>query len=119
MYLGVTTRGLTISAALGLIMLNLMSLTTVASLGAATSLLVYFHVNLGAFKLIRGSAFSRTVIFLSVIACLFAVGIWLLYTLKWKPSSLVVFVSFLAAAAIVEFAMQRVRGRKIQAQTQP
>ena len=117
--IGVSTRGLTISAALGILMLNLMSLTTVASLGSAASLLVYFLVNLGAFKSIRGSAWSRSVIFLSVVACLFAVGVWLLYTLKYKPSSLVIFMSFLVAAVVVEYGMQRVQGRNIQAQTRP
>jgi amino acid transporter len=117
--IGVSTRGLTISAALGILMLNLMSLTTVASLGSATSLLVYFLVNLGAFRLIRGSIWSRTVIFLSVVACLLAVGVWILYTLKYNPTSLIIFVMFLAAALVVEYGMQRVKGRKIQVHTQP
>ena len=67
-----STRGLTFSAAMALVMINSMELTMVASLGSATSLMVYFLVNLGAFKVIRGSLLSRTLIFLSVLGCLFA-----------------------------------------------
>ncbi len=80
-----STRGLTISAAAALIMLNSMDLATVASLGSATSLLVYFLVNLGALRVIGGSALNRFLIFLSVLACLSAIVVWFLYTLNYAP----------------------------------
>ena len=111
-----STRGLTISAAAALIMLNLMDLATIASLGSATSLLVYFLVNLGALRVIGGSALKRFLIFLSVLACLFAVGVWFIYTMKYAPHSLGIFISFVLLALIAEGLLQRLRGRKIVAQ---
>lgn len=114
-----STRGLTISAALALIMLNLMDLTTVASLGSATSLMVYFLVNLGALRVIKGSATSRVLIFLSVLACFAAVVVWCMYTLKYAPHSLVIFASFLVVALIAEWLLQRFGRRKIAAQLSP
>jgi amino acid transporter len=114
--IGASTRGLTISAALGILMLNLMDLTTVASLGSAISLLVYFLVNLGAFRIIGGSIWSRMIMLLSVIACLSAVAVWFLYTLKYNPTSLVIFLSFLVIALLAEYLLQKLGDRKIQAQ---
>jgi amino acid transporter len=111
-----STRGLTISAAAALIMLNLMDLATVASLGSATSLLVYFLVNLGALRVIGGSALNRFLIFLSVLACLFAIVVWLIYTVKYAPASLGIFACFILIALVAEGLMQRLRGRRIVAQ---
>jgi amino acid transporter len=108
-----STRGLTISAAAALVMLNLMDLRTVASLGSATSLLVYFLVNLGAFRLIKGSALKRFTIFLSVLACLFAIVVWLVYTLKYTPASLGIFAGFVLIALVAEGLLQRFHGRRI------
>jgi amino acid transporter len=113
-----STRGLTISAALALLMLNLMDLTTIASLGSATSLLVYFLVNVGAFRVVTGSGWTRSLIFLSVLACLFAVVVWVIYTLKYAPHSLGIFISFLLIALVAEGLMQRFGRRKIGAQNQ-
>jgi len=108
-----STRGLTISAALALIMLNAMDLATVASLGSATSLLVYFLVNLGAFRVIKGSGYQRVPILLSVSACFGAIAVWLMYTLKYAPHSLVIFLLFLCIAVVVETLLQRLNERKI------
>jgi amino acid transporter len=108
-----SSRGLTISAASALIMLNLMDLATIASLGSVTSLLVYFLVNLGAFRIIKGGALKRFLISLSVMACLFAIVVWFVYTLKYAPISLGIFAAFLVIAFVVEGLMQRVVGRRI------
>ena len=102
-----STRGLTISAVLALIMLNLLDLTTVASLGSATSLMVYFLVNLGAFRVIKGSASNRILIFLSILACFSAVVVWCVFTLKYAPRSLGIFSAFLVIALITEWLLQR------------
>ena len=111
-----STRGLTFSAAAALVMINTMDLTTVASLGSATTLVIYFLVNLGAFRLIRDNALSRFVILLSVLACLFAVLVWLFYTLKYAPGSLGIFAGFIVLAVVFEVLMQRLKGRRIKAQ---
>ena len=114
--IGASTRGLTISAVVALIMVNFMTLTTVASLGSATSLLVYSLVNFGAFRLIKEKGRSRVLIMLSVVACLLAILVWMTYTLKTSPGSLWIFLSFLIIAFVAEALLQRFHGRKILAQ---
>jgi len=109
-----STHGLTISVVIALIMLNFLSLTTVASLGSATSLLVYSLVNLGALRLIKGSLLNRTLISLSVAACVFAICIWVIYTMRSSPSSLGIFAFFLVAAFVAETVLQRYKGRRIK-----
>ena len=111
-----STRGLTFSAAAALVMINTMDLTTVASLGSATTLVIYFLVNLGAFRLIRDNGLSRFVILLSVLACLFAVLVWLFYTLNYAPASLGIFAGFIVLALGAEVLMQRLQGRRIKAE---
>lgn len=71
-----STRGLTISAVLALLMVNFMTLTTVASLGSATSLLVYSLVNFGAWRLVARTGVHGVLILSSVVACLFALLVW-------------------------------------------
>ena len=111
-----STRGLTISAVLALIMVNFMTLTTVASLGSATSLLVYSLVNIGAFRLIREKGLNRVLIVLSILACVSAILIWVQYTLKTSPATLSIFLSFLVAAFVAEGLLQRFGGKRIRAQ---
>ena len=111
-----STRGLTISAALALIMVNFMTLTTVASLGSATSLLVYSLVNFGALRLVTERGMHRILIVLSVVACVSAILIWAMYTLKTSPGSFSIFASFLVIAFASEGLFQRYRGRQIRAQ---
>ena len=109
--IGASTRGMTISAALAILLLNIFSLETVASLGAATSLLVYSLVNFGALRLVGREGVRRVVVFASVIACSFAVLVWVLYTLKTEPSSFAVFCVFLVIAIVAESLLRRYRGR--------
>jgi amino acid transporter len=111
-----STRGLTISAALGLIMVNFLTLTTVASLGSATSLMVYSLVNLGAYRLIKDGGKSRILILLSVIACVVAIGVWIMYTLRTSPNSLWIFFLFLVSAFVAEGLLQRFHGRRVLAE---
>ena len=106
------TRGLTIPAFLALLMVNLLSLTTVASLGSATSLLVYTLVNFGALRLVKQKGMHRFLMVLSIVACLFAILVWILYTLKTSPGSFSIFISFLVIAFVSEGLLQRYhRGR--------
>lgn len=88
-------------------MVNFLSLTTVASLGSATSLLVYSLVNFGALRLVGERGVHRTFIALSVVACLFAVLVWVLYTVKTSPHSFSILLSFLVIAFVAENLLQR------------
>jgi len=109
--IGASTRGMTFSAVLALILINSFSLETVASIGSATSLLVYSLVNFGALRLVERKGWRRIVILTSVLACSFTVLVWILYTLKTAPTSLATFFSFLIIAFVAESLLSRHRGR--------
>ena len=81
-----------------------------------TSLLVYSLVNFGAFRILKDGSANRMVIGASVIACLIAIGVWFLYTIRNSPGSLGIFFSFLVIAFVAEIVLQRVKGRRIRAE---
>ena len=109
-----STRGLTISALLALIMINFMSLSTVALLGGATTLMVYSLVNFGALRLITDAGFHRVLIMLSVVVCVLTILIWVVHTFRSSPQTLSVFFSFLVISFVAEWLLQRIKGRKIK-----
>ncbi|QEY31004.1 APC family permease [Synechococcus sp. RSCCF101] len=110
--IGFSTRGLTISAAIGLTLVNTLSLTTVASIGSATSLLVYSLVNVGAVILLPKQGLHRVITLASVAACGLAIVVWIAYTAQTKPSSFGIFLAFTAAAFIAEALLQRFHKRR-------
>ena len=114
--IGASTRGLTISAVLALLLTNFFSLATVASIGSATSLLVYGLVNFGALRLVGQAGIHRILILLSVAACSTAILLWVLHTFKTSPGSLLLFLSFLIMSFVAEGLLQRFLGRRIVSQ---
>jgi Na+/melibiose symporter-like transporter len=78
--------------------------------------MVYSLVNLGAYRLIKDGGKSRILILLSVIACVTAIGVWVMYTLRTSPGSLWIFFFFLLSAFVAEGLLQRFQGRRILAE---
>jgi hypothetical protein len=52
---------------------------------------------------------------LSVVACLVAIAIWVVYTLRHAPHSLSIFAAFLVLAFLSEGLIQRAQGNRLQA----
>ncbi len=77
---------------------------------------MYSLVNYGAWRLLADTGWHRSVILLSIIACVLAIVIWILYTLQTSPGSFSIFLSFLAIAFVSEGLLQRYHGRRILAQ---
>jgi amino acid transporter len=102
-----STRGLTISAVSAIALLNFFSLSTIASLGSATSIFVYTLVNIGALRLVRHGGMTKVLIVLSVISTLLATLVWVGYHLDQDPYTLAVFLLFLALAVLVESFLKR------------
>ena len=103
-----------ISIVIVLCMINVMSLGTVASLGSATALLVFFLVNLGALRLVKTDPLRRAVMVLAVMACGLAVLVWTVYTARHAPHVLSVFLVFLIGAVIAEVTLQRLLDRRVK-----
>ena len=69
----------------------------------------------GAWRLLADSGWHRSVILLSIIACILAIVVWVLYTLQTSPGSFSIFLSFLVIAFVSEGLLQRYHGRRILA----
>jgi hypothetical protein len=48
-----------------------------------------------------------------VIACVLAIGVWVMYTLRTSPGSLWIFFFFLVSAFAAEGLLQHFQGRRI------
>ena len=72
-------------------------------------------VNVGARRLLADTGWHRSVILLSIIACVLAIVVWILYTLQTSPDSFSIFLSFLVIAFVSEGLLQRYHGRRIMA----
>lgn len=108
-----TNRGLLVTAVLAIILVFLFDLSSVASLGAATSLMVYLLVNIGALKLLNASGSRLLILRASVLSCAAAIVIWVIHALTNTPKALTVFAIFLIAALFIETLLQRVLGRRV------
>jgi len=110
--IGASTRGLTISAMLAMIMMNFMSLVTIALVGSATILLIDLLVNYGALKLVGGTGLKRLLTTLSVFASLGTLIIWVIYTLKHAPHTFTIFATFVVLSFLAEYLIQHRFGGK-------
>jgi len=100
--------------ALAVVMINFLSLTTVASLGGATTLLVYSLVNFSALRLLKDKGPHRILVILAAVACTISIVIWTVHAFKTSPHSLSIFVFFLAISFVAEWLLQGIKGRKIR-----
>lgn len=75
-YARATTRGLLVTAVLAVLLVFLFDLSSVASLGAATSLKVDLLVNIGALKLIKARNLALFVLWTGVFSCTVAIVTW-------------------------------------------
>lgn len=110
-----TTRGLLVTSATAILLVFLFDLSSVASLGAATSLMVYLLVNIGALKLIEASGMRLLIMRVSVLSCAAAILIWVAHAFRNTPESLGVFAAFLIGALLFEMLLQRVLKRRVGA----
>jgi Na+/melibiose symporter-like transporter len=59
-----------------------------------------------ALRLVGGRGVKRVLIVLSVVACVAAIGVWVVYTLKHAPHSLLIFATFLVLSFVAEGVIQ-------------
>jgi amino acid transporter len=109
-----TTRGLTFTAAAAILLVCFFDLSSVASLGAATSLMVYMLVNFAALRLLKPQGIRFLIICSSVAACILAILVWSVHTVQTSPSSLLVFAGFLVTSFAFEVLLQRIARRRIR-----
>jgi amino acid transporter len=113
------TRGLTISAALVLLLANLVDLTAIASLGSAVALGIFLIVSLAALRLRRETRSRTWVIALAIAATAFVLVVFGVQTLRDAPQTFVAMVAIAALAVALDLVWGRIRARRAAGSTDP
>lgn len=104
-----STDGLLITAAIALVLTNLVPLSVIASIASATFLLVYLLVCVVHLKLRREAGGNPVVIAAGALGCFTALAFWANYTWAQQRHALVVVAAFVAASFAVSAALRLAR----------
>ena len=103
--------GVIITSFLSLIIANSINLTEIAIIGSASFLLIFFIVNISAYKLSNEIKADKKIIFMAFIASGAALTTLLAHTFSSNPRAIWVFLSFIAISVLFELLYGRlVRG---------
>ena len=103
--------GVLFTLGLSLILANSIDLNAIAIIGSASFLLIFFVVNLSAFKLRKKINASVIITFASSILSFMALTILLFYSYKSNPNAIYIFTSFVFISYLFELFYGRlVRG---------
>ncbi|MEZ5988722.1 MAG: APC family permease [Planctomycetota bacterium] len=106
--------GVALTAAISLLIANLVDLQAIAILGSAGFLVVFLAVNAAAFRLAPELGANRGVCAAAALACLGALATLIVQTWSSSPHALLVFAGFVALSAGFELVYPRVSGRSLE-----
>jgi len=104
--------GVVVTAVLSLFMANSIDLTEIAIIGSASFLLIFFLVNISAYKLAREINASRIIVLAACLASGAALLTLLFHTSSSNARAIIVFVSLIA----ISIAFELIYGRLIRRQ---
>ena len=108
---GVPFKGVLYTTVFSLILANTIDLTQIAIIGSAGFLLLFFIVNVSAYRLHATIGASRTVLITSSTLTLLALSTLLLHTYRSNPHAVLIFMGFILVSGMFELIYGRyVRG---------
>ena len=108
---GVPTRGVLYTALLSLVLANTIDLTEIAIIGSAGFLLIFFIVNISAYKLAEKIKANKTILIISSLSTFLALVILLSHTYRSNPTAVLIFLGFILISLLFELIYGRyVRG---------
>ena len=109
---GVPFKGVLYTTVFSLILANTIDLTQIAIIGSAGFLLLFFIVNLSAYRLHATIGASRTILITSSILAFLALCTLLLHTYRTNPDAVMIFMGFVIISGMFELIYGRyVRGQ--------
>jgi amino acid transporter len=109
---GVPFKGVLYTTVLSLLLANTIDLTEIAIIGSAGFLLIFFIVNLSAYKLQKEISANRLIVILSCVFAFLALVTLLYHTYSSNPRAVVIFMSFIIISVFFELIYGRyVRGQ--------
>ena len=94
--------GVVVTLGLSLILANTVDLNAIAIIGSASFLLIFFIVNLSAFKLRKTIEAKTSILVLSITATFLALVTLLYHTYASSPEAIIIFISFIAISILFE-----------------
>ena len=110
--LGVPFRGVLYTTVLSLILANSIDLTEIAIIGSAGFLLIFFVVNISAYKLKDEIKANKVIVIASSTFSLLALLTLLLHTYHSNPQAVIIFLAFIIISGLFEL----IYGRYIRKQ---
>ena len=108
---GVPFKGVLYTTVFSLILANTIDLTQIAIIGSAGFLLIFFIVNISAYRLHATIGASRTILITSSILAFLALCTLLLHTYRTNPDAVMIFMGFVIISGMFELIYGRyVRG---------
>ena len=108
-------HGVALTAALSILLANLVDLNEIAIIGSAGFLVIFATVNAAAFRLGSKVGASRLLTGAATLACIVALVALLGHTFTTSPQALLVFGGLLVGAALFEAIYPRLSGRGFEA----
>jgi len=109
---GVPFKGVLYTTLFSLLLANTIDLTQIAIIGSAGFLLIFFIVNVSAFKLHDVIGANRYVLLISSTLALLALATLLLHTYRTNPDAVMIFMGFIIISGMFELIYGRyVRGQ--------
>jgi len=103
--------GIIIISVLSLILANSINLDEIAIIGSASFLLIFFIVNLSAYKLRKEIEANGIILIISILLTFLALSVLIFHTYSSNPSAVLMFIFFVLASIAFEFLYGRlIRG---------
>ena len=109
---GVPFKGVLYTTALSLALANSIDLTEIAIIGSAGFLLIFFIVNVSAYKLRKTIGANRVIVTISSLFALLALITLLYHTYSSNPHAVIIFISFI----IISLTFELIYGRYVRGQ---
>ena len=102
--------GLLVTAAIVLVVSNLVDLSAIASVGSACSLLIFLLVGVSAFKLRHETGSRAPIILLGIAATAIVLVFFAIDTIRNAPETFAAIVAIAVLAVVLDFVWKRARG---------
>ena len=109
---GVPFKGVLYTTLLSLMLANTIDLTEIAIIGSAGFLLIFFIVNVSAYKLSHEIKANRSLLIVASLFAFLALATLLYHTYSSNPHAVIIFISFIIISVVFELVYGRyVRGQ--------
>ncbi len=95
-------KGVLYTVLLSLFLANSIDLTQIAIIGSAGFLLIFFIVNVSAYKLHKEIHVNRSIVMLSLVFTLLSLVVLMLHTYKTNPYAIMIFMGFIIISLLFE-----------------